>query len=230
MLKIREFNKYYQTKLAIQVPALDIQRGEAVGIVGNNGAGKTTLFRCILDLVKPTAGYIGIDGEEVTGKEEWKQKLHAFVDESFLIPFLKPMEYFHFLGSARGLSNRETEAVIARYEELANEDILSGKKLIRDLSTGSRVRTGVLGTLLGKPEMILLDEPFAHLDPGSQFKLGKVLRQLNENGTAVVVSSHNLQNIAQVCKRIILIENGAVLRDELASEEAFTSLNRYFEK
>ena len=154
--------------------------------------------------------------------------LHAFLDESFLIEFLKPNEYFEFIGKTLGMDKKQVKAQLDLYPELHNEDILESSKLIRELSTGSKVRVGLLATLLGDPEMILLDEPYAHLDPSSQAKLSKLIKQLNEKGTTVILSSHNLHNVAQICSRIVLIEAGEVIKDEAVSDRVITEVNQYF--
>lgn len=229
IVSVRNVKKSYKKKVALNIDRLDIEPGELVGIVGNNGAGKTTLFRSILDLIKPDSGVVFIGEDVVANSNHWKTLLHAFLDESFLIEFLKPQEYFEFIGKTLGLTRSETKAQIGQYQELHNDDITTSTKLIRELSTGSKVRVGLLATLLGDPKIILLDEPYAHLDPSSQAKLSKLIKQLNEKGVTVILSSHNLHNMAQICTRIILIESGEVIKDEQTSDEVVQEINAYFE-
>ncbi|MBR11462.1 MAG: ATP-binding protein [Rickettsiales bacterium] len=228
ILSVKNVQKSFKKKQALNIERLDIEKGELIGIVGNNGAGKTTLFRAILDLLKLDSGVIWIGDDVVAGSMHWKKMLHAFLDESFLIEFLKPNEYFEFIGKTLGLDKKQVKAQLDLYPELHNEDILESSKLIRELSTGSKVRVGLLATLLGDPEMILLDEPYAHLDPSSQAKLSKLIKQLNEKGTTVILSSHNLHNVAQICSRIVLIEAGEVIKDEAVSDRVITEVNQYF--
>lgn len=229
LVSIKNLKKSFNKKIAINIERLDISEGEFVGIVGNNGAGKTTLFRSILDLNKPDSGVVWIGDDLVAGSEHWKKILHAFLDESFLIEFLKPKEYFLFIGKALELSKAQVEEQISRHPELLNDDISQSHKLIRELSTGSKIRVGLIGALLGSPKVLLLDEPFAHLDPTSQSKLSKLLKNLNEQGTTIILSSHNLHNISQVCSRVVLIEGGRVIKDVEASESVFNEMNVYFE-
>ncbi|HCX22126.1 MAG: ATP-binding protein [Flammeovirgaceae bacterium] len=228
ILSVKKVQKSFKKKQALNIERLDIEKGELIGIVGNNGAGKTTLFRAILDLLKLDSGVIWIGDDVVAGSMHWKKMLHAFLDESFLIEFLKPNEYFEFIGKTLGMDKKQVKAQLDLYPELHNEDILESSKLIRELSTGSKVRVGLLATLLGDPEMILLDEPYAHLDPSSQAKLSKLIKQLNEKGTTVILSSHNLHNVAQICSRIVLIEAGEVIKDEAVSDRVITEVNQYF--
>ena len=228
ILSVKNVQKSFKKKQALNIERLDIEKGELIGIVGNNGAGKTTLFRAILDLLKLDSGVIWIGDDVVAGSMHWKKMLHAFLDESFLIEFLKPNEYFEFIGKTLGMDKKQVKAQLDLYPELHNEDILESSKLIRELSTGSKVRVGLLATLLGDPEMILLDEPYAHLDPSSQAKLSKLIKQLNEKGTTVILSSHNLHNVAQICSRIVLIEAGEVIKDEAVSDRVITEVNQYF--
>lgn len=229
ILSVKNIKKTYKKKLALNIERLDVQEGELVGIVGNNGAGKTTLFRSILDLLKPDEGVVWIGDDVVQGSNHWKKMLHAFIDESFLIEFLKPGEYFEFIGKSLGLDKKQTREQVGLYPELHNEDILQNSKLIRELSTGSKVRVGLLATLLGDPKIILLDEPYAHLDPSSQARLSKLIKQLNEKGITVILSSHNLHNVAQICTRIVLIESGEVVKDEPVSDGVISEVNAYFE-
>ena len=229
ILSIKNVQKSFKKKEALNIERLDIEKGELIGIVGNNGAGKTTLFRAILDLLKLDSGVIWIGDDVVAGSAHWKKQLHAFLDESFLIEFLNPNEYFEFIGKTLGLNKKQVKSQLNQYPELHNDDIVESSKLIRELSTGSKVRVGLLATLLGDPEIILLDEPYAHLDPSSQAKLSKLIKQLNENGTTVILSSHNLHNVAQICSRIVLIEGGKVVKDERVSESVIAEINQYFE-
>jgi len=155
--------------------------------------------------------------------------LNAFVDESFLIGFLHPLEYLEFIGSTVGVGKAEVNKYLTAQVDLVNEDILSGRKLIRDLSTGSKVRVGLLAALLGDPKYILLDEPFAHLDPSTQARLRRVIKQQHDAGRTVILSSHNLQNVMEVCTRVVLIEQGKVIADQKVDEMAHSQLQAYFE-
>ncbi|MEM6642674.1 MAG: ABC transporter ATP-binding protein [Bacteroidota bacterium] len=229
MIKIENLKKSFDNKLALDIPKLQIAPGEALGIVGNNGAGKTTLFKTILDLLKPDSGYVSINDFHVNINAEWQQVLNAFIDESFLIEFLKPKEYLSFVLKVRD-AKESVDDLLQIYADFSNDDINTSTKLIRDLSTGTKVRIGILSTMIGTPQYCILDEPFAHIDPTSQAKLRKLIRSKQQEGRCMIVSSHNLQNIAESCDRVILIESGCIKYDVEVSDDNIKMLGDYFEE
>ncbi len=101
----------------------------------------------------------------VRESEDWKSFTSAYLDESFLIGYLMPEEYFYFIGELRGVSKREVDRFLNQFEDLFNGEILKGKKYIRDLSKGNQKKVGIVAALIGEPEVIILDEPFANLEP-----------------------------------------------------------------
>lgn len=227
MIIIKNLKKSFGGKVALDIESLEIKHGECIGVVGNNGAGKTTLFKTILDLLKPDEGYVSVEGELVNESDSWQKDLNAFVDESFLIEFLKPKEYLKFILAAKD-SDFDVEELLSKYAEFSNSDINESTKYIRDLSTGTKVRVGVLSLLAGDPKYMIMDEPFAHIDPTSQTRLRKLIRSQKEQGRSVIVSSHNLQNIAESCDRVILIEAGKIKYDVPVDDENMKMLGEYF--
>ena len=227
MIKIHNLKKSFDGRTALDIPDLEINPGECVGIVGNNGAGKTTLFKSIVDLLKTDEGYVSVEGVHVNVSADWQHHVNAFIDESFLIEFLRPKEYLSFVLEMKN-SSMDVDQLLSEYSEFTNEDINQSKKYIRDLSTGTKVRVGVLSLLAGNPKYLIMDEPFAHLDPTSQAKLRKLIRLQKEKGRCVIVSSHNLQNIEESCDRVILIDTGQIKYEEAVSEESTETLRSYF--
>lgn len=228
MIKIQNLRKSFNGVAALNIEDLEIHPGECVGIVGNNGAGKTTFFKSVLDLLKPDTGFVSVEDVHVNISADWQNHLNAFIDESFLIEFLKPKEYLTFILKMKN-SKFSVEELLANYTEFSNKDIDENKKYIRDLSTGTKVRIGVLSLLAGDPKYLIMDEPFAHLDPTSQAKLRKLIRSQKEQGRCVIVSSHNLQNIAESCDRVILIESGQVKYDVEVNDDNMKKLGEYFD-
>lgn len=228
MIQIQQLTKEFSGKRALDIQDLTFQQGECIGIVGNNGAGKTTLFRTVLDLLPPSTGSVEIFGQTVKNSDHWKTGVHAFVDEGFLIDFLKPIEYLEFIGKTIGAGKQSVAQLLEEYSEFVNDDIRENRKMIRELSTGSKVRVGVLSTLLGDPKLIILDEPFAHLDPTSQSRLMKMVRAKAEAGVTMILSSHNLQSVVDVCSRIVLIEAGQVKMDVRTDSDTLEALEAYF--
>ncbi|MEQ8907200.1 ATP-binding cassette domain-containing protein [Ekhidna sp.] len=228
MIKVKNLKKSFNGVPALNIESLEIHPGECIGVVGNNGAGKTTFFKSMLDLLKPDDGYVSVEDVHVNISADWQNHLNAFIDESFLIEFLKPKEYLSFILKMKN-SQFDVEQLLSNFADFSNKDIENNRKYIRDLSTGTKVRIGVLSLLAGDPKYIVMDEPFAHLDPTSQAKLRKLIRAQKEQGRCVIVSSHNLQNIAESCDRVILIEAGQVKYDVEVNEENMKKLGAYFD-
>ena len=228
MIEINNITKKYSKEVVLDVLKLDIPDGQTFGLVGNNGAGKTTLFSCLLDLIKPTTGKINNNGIDVKQSEEWKKFTTAFLDESFLIGYLLPEEYFYFIGELRGLRKKEIDDFLLEFEEFFNGEIIGKKKYLRDLSKGNQKKAGIVAALIGEPQVVILDEPFANLDPSTQIRLKKIIKDLSSKGTTVLVSSHDLQDVTEVCKRIVLLEKGKVINDINTSKKTLSDLESYF--
>ena len=228
MIEINNITKKYSKDTVLDVLKLDIPDGQTFGLVGNNGAGKTTLFSCLLDLVKPTTGKITNNGVDVKDSEEWKKFTTAFLDESFLIGYLLPEEYFYFIGELRGLRKKQIDDFLLKFEEFFNGEIIGKKKYLRDLSKGNQKKAGIVAALIGDPKVVVLDEPFANLDPSTQIRLKQIIKELSSSGTTVLVSSHDLQDVTEVCKRIVLLEKGRVINDINTSNKTLSELESYF--
>lgn len=136
MISIQNISKVYGANKVLNIHELSIPKGETFGLVGNNGAGKTTLFSVLLDLIAPSSGFISIDNIKVNESEAWKTKLSAFIDESFLIGYLTPEEYFYFLGELRGQNRASVDEFLKQFSDLFNGEILNAGKYIRDISKG----------------------------------------------------------------------------------------------
>lgn len=231
MITISNLKKQFGETIASDIPSLQVNDGEILGLVGNNGAGKTTLFRMLLDLLKPDAGTVALDGINPAESEAWKDKTGAFIDDSFLIEFLTPEEYFAFLGKISGLSQEEVDNRLKPFERFASGEIFGQKKLIRNLSAGNKQKVGIIAALFYKPQLVILDEPFNFLDPSSQNILKHVLTDYNkETGATILISSHNLQHTIDISTRITLLEKGVVIKDLSNAEgSAKTELENYFD-
>ena len=231
MISFNNLKKSYSRNVVLEINSLDIPKGQAFGLVGNNGAGKTTLFSLLLDLIKPTKGKVLNNNIDVKESEDWKSFTSAFLDESFLISYLLPEEYFYFIGDLRGVSKREVDNFLNQFEDLFNGEILGGKKYIRDLSKGNKKKVGIIAALIGSPKIIILDEPFANLDPTTQIRLKKIIKKLaEEKETTVLVSSHDLQDVTEVSERIVLLEKGKIVRDIKTDSKTLKELEEYFTK
>ena len=229
MIQATDLSKKYSGNTVLNIASLEIPKGQAVGLVGNNGAGKTTFFNLLLDLIKPTTGTILNNEIQVSNSEDWKPFTAAFIDESFLIGYLTPEEYFYFVGELRGMNKADIDTFLKQFEEIFNEEILGKKKYLRDLSKGNQKKAGIVAALIGNPEVIILDEPFANLDPTTQIRLKKLLKDLTKNSNAtILVSSHDLGHVTEVCERIVVLDKGDIVKDIETSEETLKELEAYF--
>ena len=183
----------------------------------------------ILDLIEPSSGFVSIDQEKVNESENWKNKVGAFIDETFLIGYLTPEEYFYFLGELRGQSKANVDEFLKNFTDFFNGEILNAKKYIRDLSKGNMKKVGIIGALIGTPAIIILDEPFANLDPSTQIKLKNLIRDWSQNlDSTFLISSHDLAHTTEVCERIVVINKGELVRDIQTLPETLRDLEQYF--
>jgi ABC-2 type transport system ATP-binding protein len=214
MITVTNLSKKYSGQTVLEILDLEVPKGQKFGLVGNNGSGKTTLFSLLLDLIEASTGNVTFNKIDVHKSEEWKPYTSAFIDESYLISYLTVEEYFYFLGNLRAVSKEEINIWVQEFEPFFNGEILGQKKYLRDLSKGNQKKAGIVGTLIGKPELVILDEPFANLDPTTQIRLKKLIRdEAEKHGTTFLISSHDLIHVIEVCDRIVLLEKGLAIKD-----------------
>lgn len=229
MIQLSQLKKQYKEAIVLDIPELEISKGECFGLVGNNGAGKTTLFRIILDLVRATSGQVTINGVDVKKDESWKSLVGAYLDEHMLLAYLTADEYFETLRKIYGLSEADLKSHLEKFTELFNDEVLGKKKYIRDLSKGNLKKVGIAAALMGNPEVVMLDEPFENLDPSSQIRLKKlILREKDQSKITFLISSHDLNHVTEICDRIVLLEKGKVIRDLREKSEMMSELEAYF--
>ena len=227
---IENLVKTFGTKTALNIQELKINSGELIGIVGNNGAGKTTLFRLMLNLIKGDSGSVSYDGEDASKQEAWKDRCGAFIDSGFLVEFLTPEEYFAFIAKLYKINKVDLEERLAGYSKLMSEEVLGQKKYIRDFSAGNKQKIGIIGALLSRPDLLILDEPFNFLDPSSQLLMTTILSNYcKEAGATILISSHKLNHVTHICPRILLLSKGELLRDfDNSDHKAEVELQNYF--
>ncbi|MGB5172670.1 MAG: ABC transporter ATP-binding protein [Eudoraea sp.] len=229
MIRAEKLTKTYGVQTVLNLDHLTIPKGQSFGLVGNNGAGKTTFFSLLLDLIQPTTGHVINNSIQVDASEEWKPFTSAFIDESFLIGYLTPEEYFYFIGELRGQPKTEVDLFLSEFSDFFHDEILGQKKYLRDLSKGNQKKVGIIAALIGSPEVIILDEPFANLDPTTQIRLKSIIRDLAEQkGVTVLVSSHDLIHVTEVCERIVVLNKGEIVNDIETSTETLKELEAFF--
>jgi ABC-2 type transport system ATP-binding protein len=228
MIEAVNLTKLYNGVTVLNIPQLRIGKGESFGLVGNNGAGKTTFFSLLLDIIKASSGSVLSDEKDVKMSDHWKDYTGSYLDESFLIDFLTPEEYFDFVGHLHGLTKEETKDKVQAFSGFFNGEVMGMKKFIRELSKGNQKKVGIIGALLAHPSVVILDEPFPHLDPSSVIRLKRMLTELNEKEVTLLISSHDLNHVTEICKRIVLLEKGNIINDIQTGSGTLKKLEEYF--
>jgi len=229
MITVNNLSKTYGKQTVLNIESLEIPKGQSFGLVGNNGAGKTTLFSLLLDLIQPSSGHIISNDVQVDQSEAWKPFTSAFIDETFLIGYLTPEEYFYFIGELRGRNKADVDALLSQFQDFFHGEILGQKKYLRDLSKGNQKKAGIVASFIGNPEVVILDEPFANLDPTTQIRLKGIIKELAEKeDVTVLVSSHDLIHVTEVCERIVVLNKGEIVKDIKTSKETLKELETFF--
>ena len=229
MITINQLQKEYNGICVLDIPSLTVSDRQSFGLVGNNGAGKTTFFRLILDLIEANKGEISLDNQPVVRSDEWKSQVGSFLDEGFLIDYLTAEEYFSFVAKLHHISKDDLNLFLQSMEEFFNGEILGTQKLIRDFSKGNQKKIGIVAALIGSPKYLILDEPFTALDPSSQIRLKRFLNDLQANhDITILISSHDLNHITEVCNRIVILEKGKIVKDLQTNLDTLQELESYF--
>ncbi|WP_299533751.1 ABC transporter ATP-binding protein [Ulvibacterium sp.] len=229
MITAQKLTKRYGNQIVLNLERLEIPKGQSFGLVGNNGAGKTTFFSLILDLISPTTGYIINNDVRVDTSEAWKPFTASFIDETFLIGYLTPEEYFYFIGELRNRNKADVDMLLSQFENFFHGEILGQNKYLRDLSKGNQKKAGIVASFIGDPEVVILDEPFANLDPTTQIRLKRIIKDLTDNREiTVLISSHDLIHVTEVCERIVVLDKGEIVKDIQTSTETLQELEHFF--
>lgn len=231
MITVNQLSKRFGQFMALNIDHLELQPGQSVALAGNNGAGKTTFFRLILDLLEPTSGEVRINQQNVKGSDHWKASTASFLDEGFLIDYLTPDEFFAFVARVYNVPKAEIKPRLERFEPLFNGEILGKRKYIRDLSKGNQKKVGIAAAMLARPDLVLLDEPFANLDPSTCYRLIKLINQFRQEwGTTFFISSHDLNHVVEVCERMLIMDKGQIVLDQPVTSNSLQQLQDYFRR
>jgi ABC-2 type transport system ATP-binding protein len=200
--------KSYRGTVALADLSLEVQEGEVFGLLGPNGAGKTTLFRLLLGLTGATKGSARVLGTGVPVGARTLARIGAIVEEPALYPWMNARQFLATMSDTRvaSVSRRARDETL---ERVGLED--AGRKRIGKYSQGMRQRLGLAQALMGKPELLILDEPANGLDPAGIEWLRRLLKEEATAGTTVMVSSHQLGEIERVCDRVGILSNGKLL-------------------
>jgi ABC-2 type transport system ATP-binding protein len=211
-VSVHNLKKYYGRTKAVDNISFGFTTGQIFGFVGPNGAGKTTTMRILATLDEPTEGDAFIDGVSVVEYPEKARRLVGYVPDN--LPTHRDMsvdDYLDFFGRAYGLKGRHRRQVIERIEEFTNLTGIREKPLVA-LSKGMKQRVSVARALLHDPPVLIMDEPAAGLDPRARVELRELLKMLSWQGKAILISSHILTELAEICNGVVIIEHGKILR------------------
>ena len=217
-IEVNHVSKTYGDRTVVNDVSFDVGEGEIFGLIGPNGAGKTTTIRIMMDLIKPDSGEVKILGERFG--EAAKDSIGYLPEERGLYLNLTVVESLVYLASLKGVESR---LAAGRADELLRRvDLLPHKqKKVKELSRGMGQFLQFLVTIIHEPRVIILDEPFANLDPVNTEHIKDMVLELRNQGRAIILSTHRMNDIEELCDRIVMIDEGrTVLYGELAEIKA----------
>ena len=208
IVEAQGINKTFGDRAAVEDVSFAVESGEILGMVGPNGAGKTTTIRMLLDIIKPDRGRVLLFGEPFT--REHRRTLGYLPEERGLYRDLRVQETLEYLGSLKGMSRadaaRRSEEVLERLGMIEHR-----AKRVKELSRGMGQLIGLAATLLHHPRLLVLDEPFSGLDPVNVRLVKELLLELRQQNVAVILSTHQMNQVEELCDRVLMINSGRVV-------------------
>ena len=210
-LSVQDITKKYSDKVAVNDVSLNIEKG-ITGLLGANGAGKTTLMRMIADIIKPDAGSITYDGVPITVLDSEYRNIFGYLPQEFgFYPEFTVIDYLDYMAALKGLTKADSKRKIdSLLEQMTLTDVR--RKKIRKLSGGMRRRVGIAQALLNDPEILILDEPTAGLDPGERIKFRQLLSEFSQD-RIVLISTHIVSDVEYIATRQAIMKDGKIIRD-----------------
>ena len=212
-LIIHEITKKFGRFTAVNSLSLEIEKGSIFGMLGANGAGKTTTFRMILNLIEPTSGSISWEGKPIGYSAS--AQIGYLPEERGLYPKLKTGEQLIYLARLRGMDKASSEREAKEWLERFNVPEYWDKK-VGDLSKGNQQKIQFIASIIHKPELLILDEPFSGLDPVNVELLKNAVHDLRKEGTTIVFSSHRMEHVEELCENLCILQHGeAIVKGKL---------------
>lgn len=207
MIEIKNLSKNFGDLKALDDVTFEVKKGELFGVIGQNGAGKSTLFRSMMNFYDHFDGQILYEGEEMSKVP--LEKIGFLPEERSLSPkktIREEIKYFARLNQMKNLDEQTLESYFDRFEIKGTLD-----DKIKSLSKGNQQKVQLLASLIYKPEFLILDEPFSGLDPYNANLLMGIIKEINAEGTTILFSSHNMENVEYLCDRLIMLKNGKIV-------------------
>ena len=213
MIAVKDLTKYYGSFAAIQNLNFEVADGEIVGFLGPNAAGKTTTLKILAGYMPPTSGFAAVQGYDCVTQSLSARKSLGYLPETVpLYPDLSVTQFLDFAAQAKGLDHRQRRLEVDRaMGDCSLEEVKNA--LVGVLSKGFRQRVGLAQALLGRPPLLILDEPTIGLDPAQIVEIRELIRQLAGDHT-VILSSHILPEVSQLCQRVIIINRGQIVASD----------------
>lgn len=210
MIKVENVTKKYGGHVAVNDISFTVNDGEIVGFLGPNGAGKTTTMNMITGFIEASDGKIEINGFDVSKKAKKAKREIGYMPETTpLYSDLTPKEFINYMAELKGVSSKTRREEVQRIlKEVNIEDVQN--KLIRNLSRGYKQRVSLAGALVGNPKVLILDEPTVGLDPKQVIQIRNLIKSLGKDHT-IILSSHILSEVSQICERVIIINKGSLV-------------------
>ena len=210
MIEVKNVTKKYGSTVAVDNISFDVKDGEVVGFLGPNGAGKSTTMNMITGFIEPTSGQIIVNGNDISKKQKKAKKDIGYMPENVPLYYeLTAKEFITYMAELkmvkRNVRKQEVQEVI---KEVGLEEVQN--KLIRNLSRGYKQRVSMAGALIGNPDVIILDEPTVGLDPKQITEIRNLIKKLGQKHT-VILSTHILSEVSQICERVIIINKGKII-------------------
>lgn len=207
MLKVERLKKSFGDLDALKKIDFEVKDGELFGVIGQNGAGKSTLFRCIMNFYSKYEGSITYNGKKFSKVP--LEKIGFLPEERSLDPKRKVEDQIRYFAKLNKMKNISDEKLKEWFDYFEIDGKLSSK--IKELSKGNQQKVQLLCALIYKPEFVILDEPFSGLDPYNIRLLEKIIKDVNKEGTTIMFSSHNMENVESLCKKLIMLKKGNIV-------------------
>jgi ABC-2 type transport system ATP-binding protein len=218
MIRTKDLKKTYGGFSALKGIDLEVNEGDLFGFIGPNGAGKTTTIRILTTLLEPTSGQATVGGLSVWTDKKAIRGIVGYMPDSFgVYRDMTVTEYLHFFAAAYGIPNRERRKLVGNLLDLTDLTY-KADALVDTLSRGMQQRLGLARTLVHDPKVLILDEPASGLDPRARIEIREILKELRRMGKTILLSSHILSELGEVCNRIAILERGEMVAQGTVSD------------